>query len=167
MTDPALPGAPHPQEANFPTAVSDPPSSGGVSGKLVVIALFAFGISTTSFLWFYTYLNNRPFIDLRHALYQEYGRECSPRVEGGQERGRGPYLLRVVINVDFDPTSKAADVVRKVTQMEERCQALARLHHDLAPYEKWAFILVYYQPEGLPKRYEILREMTVVRTASE
>ena len=86
-----------------PSPTTMPAEDQGVPGKYVVLAMLAFGICLTGFMWLYTYFNNQPFIPLRHALVQKFKRETSPRVEGGKERGRGPSKLRIVLTVKFDP----------------------------------------------------------------
>ena len=141
---------------------TNPPRDSGVSGKYVVIAILAFGICTTGFMWVYTYFNNRPFIPLRHALVQRFSRETSPRVEGGKERGRGPNKLRIVLVVKFDPSLETPENQKLRSEMERDALALARQHLDLSVYEKWEFILIRYIPEGLPKRWESKRDMAEV-----
>lgn len=138
------------------------PDQPGIPGKYVVLAILAFGIFTTSFMWLYTYFNNRPFMPLRHALVQRFKRETSPRVEGGKERGRGPNKFRIVLTVDFDPSLDTPENKRLRSTMEQDAIALAKQHLDLSPYEKWEFILIRYTPEGLPKRWESKREMSDV-----
>lgn len=125
--------------------------------------MLAFGIFTTSFMWVYTYLNNKPFIPLRHALVQKFKRETSPRVEGGKERGRGPNKLRIVLTVDFDPSLDTPEMKTRRETMERETMDLARQHLDLTPYERWEFILIRYTPEGLPKRWESKRDMAELR----
>lgn len=141
---------------------ANPNEGPGIPGKYVVLAILAFGIFTTGFMWLYTYFNNRPFIPLRHALVQRFKRETSPRVEGGKERGRGPSKLRIVLTVDFDPSLETPENQQLRSTMEQDALALAKQHLDLSPYEKWEFILIRYTPEGLPKRWESKREMSDV-----
>jgi hypothetical protein len=138
------------------------PDQPGIPGKYVVLAILAFGIFTTSFMWLYTYFNNRPFMPLRHALVQRFKRETSPRVEGGKERGRGANKFRIVLTVDFDPSLDTPENRQLRSTMEQDAIALAKQHLDLSPYEKWEFILIRYTPEGLPKRWESKREMSDV-----
>ena len=118
------------------------------------MGMLAFGICTTAFMWLYTYFNNQPFIPLRHALVQRFKRETSPRVEGGRERGRGPNKLRIVLTVKFDPTAETPENRQLRTSMEREVVELARQHLDLSAYETWEFILIKYNPEGLPQRWE-------------
>jgi hypothetical protein len=151
-----------------PDLSSDAPPAGdsresGVPGKYVVLAMLGFGIFTTGFMWIYTYLNNQPFIPLRHALVQKFKRETSPRVEGGKERGRGPSKLRIVLTVPFDPSLDTPEVKTQREAMERDTMELARQHLDLSGYDRWEFILIQYVPEGLPKRWESKREMAEVR----
>lgn len=140
-------------------SLSEVPQDPVVSGKWVVLALLAFGVSTTAFMWLFTYYSNKPFIPLRHALVKEFSRESSPNVQGGKDRGRGPVLLRIIMNVKFDPNQKSGTVPAEVNAMERRVAELAREHLDLTQYEKWVFILVHYNPESLPDRLERKREI--------
>ena len=133
-----------------------------ISGKYVVMAILAFGIFTTGFMLVYTYLNNRPFIPLRHALVQRFSRETSPRVEGGKERGRGASKFRIVLTVQVDPSLETPENQKLRSTMEQDALALAKQHLDLSVYEKWEFILIRYTPEGLPKRWESKRDMAEV-----
>lgn len=137
-------------------------SRGGIPGQYVVIGMLAFGVCTTAFMWLYTYFNNQPFIPLRHALVQRFKRETSPRVEGGRERGRGPNKLRIVLTVKFDPTADTPENRKLRTSMEQEVVELARQHLDLSVYENWEFILIKYNPEGLPQRWESKRPMSEV-----
>jgi hypothetical protein len=145
------------------TAPTEPIREPGIPGKYVVIAMLCFGICTTGFMWIYTYLNNRPFIPLRHALVQRFKRETSPRVEGGKERGRGASKLRIVLTVQFDPSLETPENQKLRSGMEQDAIALAKQHLDLTPYERWEFILIRYTPEGLPKRWESKRDMSELR----
>lgn len=133
-----------------------------ISGKWVVLAVLSFGIFLTGFMWIYTYLSNKPFIPLRHAIVQEYSRASAPNIQGGKERGRGPNKLRIILNVDFDPTQKDEGVPAKVAAMEHRVAELVQEHLDLKEYERWEFILVFYPPEATPKRLESKRDISEV-----
>lgn len=143
-------------------ATSELPAESTISGKWVVLALLGFGIFTTSFMWLYTYYSNKPFIPMRHALVQEFSRESSPNVQGGKEKGRGPSMLRVIMNVKFNPNEKSGTVPQEVRAMERRVAELAREHLDLTEYEQWVFILVHYNPESTPDRFESKRPIAEI-----
>jgi hypothetical protein len=149
-------------QATFPTADSEIPTDSTISGKWIVIALLSFGIFTTGFMWIYTYLSNKPFIPLRHALVQEFSRAAAPNVQGGKDRGRGPNMLRIIMNVEFDPSRKTDGVPAQVAAMEHRVADLARENLDLNQYDQWVFILVHYKPESIPSRLETKREMSEI-----
>ncbi len=153
------------QPATPDDSSTDPSRTPSISGKYVVLAMLGFGIFTTAFMWIYTYVNNKPFIPLRHALVQKFQRETSPRVEGGKERGRGPSKLRIVLTVQFDPSLATPEMKAQREEMEREALDLARQHLDLSQYERWEFILIRYTPEGLPKRWESKRDMADVRAA--
>lgn len=139
------------------------PRAASVPGKYVVLAMLGFGICATGFMWIYTYLSNRPFIPLRHALVQKFKRESSPRVEGGKERGRGPAKLRVVLAVRFDPTADTPEAKTQRETMERETITLAKQHLDISQYQAWEFILIRYSPEGLPKRWTSQRDIADIQ----
>lgn len=132
----------------------DQPPSDGVPGHWVVLGMFAFAIVMTGLLWTYTKLHNAPFIPLRRALAEEYSRSAAPRVEGGRHRN-GPMILRVVLNVDFDPTEPAEFVRERVAGIQARIIELARAHVEVQKYEDLQIFLVHLVPEGTPQRLEI------------
>src|ERR1700691_6004344 len=95
-----------------------------VSGRAVVIGLFAFGIALTSILWIYWTLHTAPFRPLQDALAVEFP-GSSPRVTGGQRKmHKGtPKILQVILRVDFDPltqTKKGEAVVDRVEIVAQR-----------------------------------------------
>jgi hypothetical protein len=156
MTDPS----PTSDAENIPSPIT---TESTISGKWVVLAMLSFAILLTGFMWIYTYLSNKPFIPLRHAIIKEYSRATSPIVQGGKERGRGSSILRIVMNVEFDPTEKTDGVPQKVAGIEHRVAELARENLDLKEYDRWEFFLVYYPPEALPKRWESKRDISEIR----
>lgn len=89
-----------------------------VSGKVVVIGMFAFGLLATGVLWLYWELHTRPFRPLQDALAMHYP-GAAPRVDGGQRKmHKGTArILRIVMKVEFDPAQdeeQAAGFVRNV-----------------------------------------------------
>ena len=91
MSDPELPVS--------DSAVNTGP---GVSGKWVILGIFAFAICATGGLWVYTWMHHARFFEYRKALVAEFTKKSVPRVDGGREKGHGPEILRVVLNVEFD-----------------------------------------------------------------
>ena len=75
-----------------------------LSGRWVVIGLFAFAITLTVALWVYWKLHRAPFLQWEQFLAGEF-QGSSPLVEGGQRKmHRGtPRILRITLKVDFDP----------------------------------------------------------------
>lgn len=132
----------------------------GVPGKWVVIGIFLFGMTATGILWIYSVMDRAPFVPMRRALAAAFSEECKPRVEGGRHRN-GPLTLRVVLQVDFDPTIEEPDTVKRVAEMEQTIIRLARQHQNLEDYEILEMFLVQLVPEG-----EALRHETVL-TVSE
>lgn len=125
-------------------------SSGTVSGRKVVLAMFAFGIIMTGALWVYWELYTRPFRPLQHAINAAFP-ESSPRVIGGRHKSHkagNPKTLRIVIQVAFDPTTAADELLNDQTS---RLLALAAEHLDLTDYEQVEIHLVSRVPEAEPK----------------
>jgi hypothetical protein len=118
----------------------------GVPGHWVVLRIFAFAILVTGSMWMYLHFHHAPFRPLRQALTQEFSRQSAPRVEGGRHQNE-PLLLRIVLNVDFNPTEDTPEVKQKVRHIEERVIALAREHQQLESYEKFQLFLVHPVPE--------------------
>ncbi len=118
-----------------------------VSGRAVVLGMFAFAIVMTGALWGYWEFYTRPFRPLQYAINAEFP-NSSPRVIGGEHKSHKqvfPSTLRLVIRVDFDPTDAADAVIEPYTS---RLLALAAAHVDLSPYEQVEIHLVHRVPEA-------------------
>ncbi len=118
-----------------------------VSGRAVVLGMFAFGIVMTGALWGYWEFYTRPFRPLQYAINAEFP-DSSPRVIGGEHKihkQEFPSMLRIVIRVDFDPTDASDAVVEPYTS---RLLALAADHVDLSTYEQVEIHLVHRVPEA-------------------
>jgi hypothetical protein len=116
-----------------------------VSGRVVVVAMFTFGITATAALWTYWTLHTGPFRPLQDALAQEFPGSL-PRVDGGQRRLKKgmPKILRVVLRVEFDPITETA----KGQQVLDRVEVVSRRHIDLGEYD----VLDVYLYEGVPEQ---------------
>jgi len=135
--------------------------AGGVPGKYVVVAMFALAIALTGFLWIYTRLHRAPFIPLRTALVEEFGRASAPRVEGGRPR-RGPMTLRVVLRTAFDPSLDDDATRAEIERVAERVVALARQHVEgFEQYEQFHFVLLKFDApgDGTAPRFESTRPL--------
>ncbi len=118
-----------------------------VSGKLVVLGMFAFGIVLTAALYTYWDLHTRPFRPLQEALAKAIP-GCSPRVIGGRHKSHqdgSPNTLRMIVQVDYNPLD--ADNEARRDDLARTILSLARTHHDLAPYERVELHLEYRIPE--------------------
>lgn len=114
-----------------------------ISGTLIVLTMFGFGILSTLMIWTYWNWHIEPFMPLQLAIENEF-EDSSPRVEGGQRKmsKKTPRILRVTMRVDFDPSIEA-----NAKQSEQRIQRVAELagqHQDLTSYEFLEFH--FYQP---------------------
>ncbi|MSR57790.1 MAG: hypothetical protein EXS05_08965 [Planctomycetaceae bacterium] len=129
-----------------------------VSGRWVVVAMFAFGIAATGGIWVYWKLHLAPFMPLQKALAAEF-EKSSPRVDGGwtkNEYKQSPPLLRVVLRVPYEPDERDARVPATI----ERVLTLTRAHIDLAAYDTLEIYLVHYVPEKNPQQYEWRRKIS-------
>src|ERR1700722_2495918 len=120
-----------------------------VSGRVVVVAMFVFGITPRAGLWGYWTLHTGPFRPLQHALAKEFPHSI-PRVDGGQRKLRKgmPKILRAVLRVVFDPTTETAKGEETLAHVEK----IARQYIDLDQYE----YLDVYLYEGVPE--QVIRE---------
>ena len=125
------------------------PPAARISGRVVVVAMFTFGITATAALWTYWTLHTGPFRPLQDALAKEFPGSL-PRVDGGQRRLRKgmPKILRVVLRVEFDPVTETA----KGRQVLDRVEQVSRRYVDLNQYD----VLDVYLYEGVPEK--VLRE---------
>ncbi len=116
-----------------------------VSGRAVVLAMFAFGITATGALWTYWSLHTGPFRPLQDALAKEFPGSV-PRVDGGQRKMRKgmPSILRAVLRVYFDPVTDTT----KGEQVLDRVEQISRQHIDLSQYD----VLDVYLYEGVPEQ---------------
>jgi hypothetical protein len=120
------------------------PGERHLSGRMVVLAMFAFGIATTGAMWVYWTLQTGPFRPLQDALAAALP-GSSPRVEGGQHKmHKGtPRVLRVTLRVDFDPQADEARGERVL----DRVQSIANRYVDLDRYDSLEVYLFHGIPE--------------------
>lgn len=123
------------------------PAGRVVSGKLVVVGMFAFGVVLTALLYAYWELHTRPFRPVQEAIARAIP-GSSPRVIGGKYKSHkegSPNTLRMIIQVDYNPLEKANEMVRD--DLARKVLVLAKDHHDLTPYEKVELHLEHRIPE--------------------
>jgi hypothetical protein len=123
-----------------------------VSGRWIVLTVFAFGIAATGGIWVYWKLHLAPFMPLQKALAAEFP-QSSPRVDGGwsgKEFQQGPPRLRIVLRVPYPPLEQDA----RVPATLDRVIALARESLNLDHYETLEIYLVHYAPERAPRQFE-------------
>jgi hypothetical protein len=132
------------------TASVPPPRT--VSGRWIVLTVFAFGIAATGGIWVYWKLHLAPYMPLQKALAAEFPKS-SPRVDGGwsgKEYQEGPPRLRIVLRVPYPPLEQDTRVPATI----ERVIALARAHLDFEQYETLEIYLVNYAPERATRQFE-------------
>ncbi|MBD3674881.1 MAG: hypothetical protein HUJ26_15295 [Planctomycetaceae bacterium] len=96
-----------------------------ISGKVVILGMFAFAACMTAFMWFYWKLNLAPFLPLQQAIVaNEELEESRPVVEGGRRKGQAdaPNTLRVTMKVDYDPNENPA----RIDELEQTILELAK-----------------------------------------
>jgi hypothetical protein len=130
------------------TGVASPASgSAVVSGKLVVIGMFAFGLLLTGLLFAYWDLHTRPFRPLQEAIAKSIP-GSSPRVIGGKHKSHrpgSPNTLRIIVLVDYNPLDASNEARRD--ELARTILELARTHHDVTPYERIELHLEHRIPE--------------------
>lgn len=130
-----------------------PRTPAAISGRWLVVGMFAFAAAATAVLWVYWKLHVGPFVPLQEALAAEFP-GSKPRVEGGQRKmSRGtPRILRITMQVDFDPQREK----RKAEQLADRLAAFLRRHfaetayapvYTLQSYETLELHFYHPQPE--------------------
>jgi len=118
-----------------------------VSGKLVVIGMFAFGLFLTGLLYVYWDLHTRPFRPLQDAIVRAIP-DSHPRVVGGRyksHREGSPNILRIIVLVDYNPLEASNESRRD--ELARTVLDLARTHHDVSPYQQIGLHLEYRVPE--------------------
>jgi hypothetical protein len=134
--------------SNTPAMPPEPPT---VSGKLVVLVMFAFAAGLVALLYLYWEMHTRPFRPLQYAINEMYP-GCQPRVVGGRYKSHlrnTPNTLRIVITVKFDPQAPES-----AAQSEEIAQSLANLavrHLNVFAYDVMEIHLVQPVPENEPR----------------
>lgn len=131
--------------------------TGGVSGRLVILGILVLAVAATAFEWNYMRMHRAPFIPLREAIAESFGRASKVKIEGGRNK-RGPMTLRIVIDVPFDPTAESEKL--QTLDALQRLEKLAQDNVDLKDYEFIQIYLVQIIPEGTPKRLEHRRPIT-------
>lgn len=125
-----------------------------VSGRLVVIAMFAFAACLTALLAFYWNKHIEPFMPLQLAIEKEW-KGSSPRVEGGQRKisKNTPKILRVTLRVPFDPNSQQNEQLAwdRVNAIAE----IAKDHVALGDYELLTVNFYQENPGNVLKRRTI------------
>ncbi|MBX3443175.1 MAG: hypothetical protein KF774_12285 [Planctomyces sp.] len=126
----------------------------GISGRVVVIGMFAFGIFMVGLMYAYWELYTRPFRGLQNAIAAEMPGSM-PRVIGGRRKpseARHPETLRIVIFVKFDPSDDAESSVQREA-VAGRLAELAAAHQDLSRYEVLEVHLLQLVPEKATRQW--------------
>ncbi|QDT55041.1 hypothetical protein Pan44_30820 [Caulifigura coniformis] len=138
-------------------AIATPRPARVISGKTLVIGMFAFGLLLTGLLYAYWDLHTRPFRPLQDAIARVIP-GSQPRVIGGRHKSHrigAPKTLRIIVEVDYNPLDEANqarrdEAVRKILE-------LARTQHDVSPYEKIEMHLEHRVPERPPVVWSLIQ----------
>ncbi|MEJ7593591.1 MAG: hypothetical protein WKF77_18795 [Planctomycetaceae bacterium] len=105
---------------------TSPPATRTISGRWLVIGMFAMGITATGLLYAYSTLHLGPFRSLQDAIVKEFP-GSSPRVDGGKKRMQlgTPTILRILMKSEVDPVSESEESVRQMMAMRQRIAELA------------------------------------------
>jgi hypothetical protein len=112
-----------------------------LSGRWVVVWMFALGIVATAVIFIYWELHTRPFRPLTEAIGREY-RHSLPKVEGGRHKGSAN-TLRIAMRVPFVPLESTVETQQQVNRVVE----LARQHARVADFEVLEVHLIQLAPE--------------------
>jgi len=139
--------------------MSDPqattlPATRTISGRWMVIGMFALGITATGLLYAYSTLHLGPFKPLQEAIVKEFP-GSSPRVDGGKKRMQldTPTILRILMKSEIDPLSDSDESIGAMLALRKRVAVLALENvplPDLAMIELHVYKLV--QEEQILKR---------------
>lgn len=139
--------------------MSDPqattlPTTRTISGRWMVIGMFALGITATGLLYAYSTLHLGPFKPLQEAIVKEFP-GSSPRVDGGKKRMQldTPTILRILMKSEIDPLSDSDESIGAMLALRKRVAVLALENvplPDLAMIELHVYKLV--QEEQILKR---------------
>ena len=97
---------------------SIPPVERTISGRWMVIGMFAMGITATSLLYAYSTLHLGPFRPLQDAIVAEFP-GSAPRVDGGKKRldDDTPTILRILMKTEIDPLSESEDSLQEMSAL--------------------------------------------------
>ena len=123
-----------------------PRRSRELSGQYIVLSMLSLGIAATVILFVYWERQTRPFRPLREAIGREF-RHSRPNVEGGRPKGRGPWILRVSMTVEFPPAEDSA----RANEIFQRVIEIARQFHDLEKIDRLEVNLIQFVPQELAK----------------
>lgn len=129
---------------------TDLPGDRYISGRKVVVAMFAMAFLATGLLWFYWNLHLQPFMPLQEALAVEF-KKSSPRVDGGQRKQHKgtPKFLRVVMRVPFDPNATDAETQSLIETRIERTRELALKY---TPEDEYEYLELHFYQEQKEQR---------------
>ena len=104
---------------------SIPPVERTISGRWMVIGMFAMGITATSLLYAYSTLHLGPFRPLQDAIVAEFP-GSAPRVDGGKKRldDDTPTILRILMKTEIDPLSESEDSLQEMSALRTRIAEL-------------------------------------------
>ena len=117
-----------------------------LSGRKLVIGLLILGILATALMFVYWEQHTRPFRSLREAVGREF-RHSRPNVEGGRSKGKGPWILRVSMSVDFPATEEP----ERGQEIADRVLELVKQHVDRKDLERVEVNLIQFVPQELAK----------------
>lgn len=98
-----------------------------LTGRKVVVAMFAMGICATAFLYGYWTLHLMPFMPLQQAIVAEFP-GSAPRVNGGKKKLHKdtPVMLQIGMKLKFDPTATDEKTVASVKALQSRVYQLVK-----------------------------------------
>lgn len=128
------------------------------SGSKLIISIFVVATLMAASVWIYSYYHMKPFQPLQVAIHRTFPKSY-PQVQGGQRKMHRdtPKILRITMQVGFDPESPEAD--EQVSGVVARLEQLAQQHINFPSYDVFEVHLVQRVPEHKAKTRTITREI--------
>jgi len=145
-------------------SLNEPNEPKTISGRWLVVGMFAFGFAITGSIWVYWNLHVAPFLPFQNALAAEF-EDSRPRVEGGQRKmhQQTPHILRITMKVDFNPVKEGRQFDEFINRLVEFTQA----NFDLKPYDELEIHTYWPEPEKEIRQRSITLKVLDLRSTTE
>lgn len=123
-----------------------------ISGRWVVVGMFAFAITMVGTLWLYWHFHTAPFRPLQVRLGTQFP-YSRPQVQGGQRKTHKhtPRILRIVMKINFNPVENEM----RATEFAREIAAITQEYQDLREYDQFEVHLHWAPPERRVVQWDI------------